>query len=669
MPDFLTLHTEEAAHSFPCPPQAVLVLGSSDSCDIAFDGEEIAPHHVEIRRIEDTRFQLRSLSTAHRLNVNGITASEMEVETPFRLRLGGDVLDFALASESPKASPTSVSNRRRDYMLGGSARMRQRISPAPASARAPESEPEPAPIAAPVVVPPPFPSPPPPPVNHVRVLPPVSYSAGTTPVTEPASGDGWWVVAVIGGLLAPAAIYFGYQFLFPHPTANVREAPKPKAIEVTAPKPVAKPTPPPVPAAPTDTYREDAFAAAKAFLDAWNENDASGMLRFVSPAPSSYFEIPNPSSEDVLKLEELFRDRWPQRTFRAEDSPTATRAGESRIEITQRYLFDLRGQNNRHATGTGTLFVTLERAAPKTWLVTRATDKIELQTAEPSRDAFSPAVSLRDLKPVLNNDEIMQQTKDQLAVLVKAGNAKTTLTAILDSAAKHPSETFWRFATDQTCDALSRALFATGEWPDPTCLAEVQKLSELGVPSAMLLHGHLLRAGYLLPRNIAEGEVLYRKAYESTKSREARFYYAEALFIGGEHQRASAIALATMVSSKHPLEAYLAAHLLWKKAELDPSLWQQVYEIAASAATQHPPAKNLAGLVLLKHGQTTKERQAGFALIEKAAEEGVTEAMKNLSACYEYGDGCKRNEAEAEAWKKKAASTPPPSKRHFSEFE
>jgi len=198
---------------------------------------------------------------------------------------------------------------------------------------------------------------------------------------------------------------------------------------------------------------------------------------------------------------------------------------------------------------------------------------------------------------------------------------------------------------------------------------EVQKLSEMGVPSAMLLHGHLLRAGYLLPRNIAEGEVLYRKAYESTKSREARFYYAEALFIGGEHQRASAVGLATMVSSKHPLEAYLAAHLLWKKAELDPSLWQQVYEIAARAATKHPPAKNLAGLVLLKHGQTTKERQAGFTLIQKAAEEGVTEAMKNLSACYEYGDGCKRDEAEAEAWKKKAASTPPPPKRHFSEFE
>jgi hypothetical protein len=665
MPDFLTLHTEEAAHSFPCPPQAVLVLGSSEACDLAFDGDDIAPRHMEIRRLEDSRFQLRSLSTAHRLNVNGVTASELEVETPFRLRLGGDLLDFALVAEQPKPSPASSGNRRRDYMLG-SARVRQRPStPAPE----PAPEPEPSPLVAPLVVPPPFPSPPPPPVNHVQVLRPVSDPWKEAPISPPESGDGWWVAAVIVGLLAPALIYFGYQFVFPDPAAVIVEAPKPKVIEAPAPKPIVKAAPAPAPAPPTDTYREDALAAAKAFLDSWNENDASGVLRFVSPAPANYFEMPNPASEQVLKLEEAFRDHWPQRTLRAEGTPTASRAGESRFEITQRYLFDLRGLNHRHVTGSGTLFVTLESVAPKTWLVTRATDKIELTTTEPSRDAFSPAVSLRDLQPVLSEEELKLKAKDDLAALVKAGNAKATLTAILENAAKHPNETFWRFATDKTCDALSRALFAHGEWPDPTCLVEVQKLSELGVPTAMLLHGHLLRGGYLLPRNTAEGEVLYRQAYETTKSREARFYYAESLFIGGEHPRASAIALATMVSSKHPLEAYLAAHLLWKKAELDPSLWQQVYETAARAATQHPPAKNLAGLVLLKHGQTTKERQAGFTLIQKAAEEGVTEAMKNLSACYEYGDGCDRNPTEAATWKTKSETTPPPPKKHFSEFE
>lgn len=663
MPDFLTLHTEEAAHSFPCPPQAVLVLGSSEACDLAFDGEDIAPRHMEIRRLEDKRFYIRSLSTAHRLNVNGVTASEMEVETPFRVRLGGDLLDFALVAEQPKPSPGYSGYRRRDYMLG-SARVRQRPStPVPAPA------PEPSPLAAPLVVPPAFPSPPPPTVNHVQVLRPVNDPWKEAPIKAPKSDDGWWVVAVIAGLLAPALIYFGYQFLVPTPREIIVEAPRAQAIEAPAPKSIAKAAPTPAPAPRSDTYREDALAAAKAFLDSWNENDASGVLRFVSPAPANYFEMPNPASEQVLKLEEAFRDHWPQRTLRAEGTPSVSRAGETRFEITQRYLFNLRGLNHRHATGSGTLFITLERVAPKTWLVTRATDKIELRDTEPSRDAFSTAVSLRDLQPVLSEEELKLKAKDDLAALVKAGHAKATLTAILENAAKHPNETFWRFATDKTCDTLSRALFAHGEWPDPTCLVEVQKLSDLGVPTAMLLQGHLLRGGYLLPRNIAEGEVLYRKAYETTKSREARFYYAEALFIGGEHPRASAIALATMVSSKHPLEAYLAAHLLWKKAELDPSLWQQVYETAARAATQHPPAKNLAGLVLLKHGQTTKERQAGFNLIQQAAEEGVTEAMKNLSACHEYDDHCPRNSTEAAAWKKKSETTPPPPKKHFSEFE
>ena len=663
MPDFLTLHTEEAAHSFPCPPQAVLVLGSSEACDIAFDGDDIAPRHVEIRRLDETRFQLRSLSAAHRLNVNGVTASDLEVEPPFRLRLGGDVVDFALAAEAVATPVSSAGTRRRQYMLG-SAKLRQRSAVTP-PASVPEAEPR---IVRRPVETPALPPPPPPTINHVVAFPAEEVSPLPEEPSPPQSSAPWVLITILA-LFAPAGVYFASTF-FSRPPAllpSVKKTEPPKATPVIPAvvneSPVAVLVPP---TPPTDTYREDALAAAKAFLDAWNENDASGMLRFVSPAPSSCFEMPNPSSEDVLKLEEAFRDHWPQSMLRAEGTPTATRAGESRFEITQRYRVDLRGQNNRHAAGTGTLFIVLERAAPKTWLVTRAADKIELTTAEPLRNAFSPAVSLRDLKPVLNQDEMQQQAKDQLAVLVKAGDAKATLTAILDNAAKHPNETSWRFATDQTCDALSRALFATGEWPDPTCLVEVQKLSEMGVPSAMLLQGHLLRAGYLLPRNIAEGEVLYRKA---TKSREARFYYAEALFIGGEHQRASAIALATMVSSKHPLEAYLAAHLLWKKAELDPSLWQQVYEIAARAATQHPPAKNLAGLVLLKHGQTTKERQAGFTLIQKAAEEGVIEAMKNLSACYEYGDGCERNESEAEAWKKKAATTIPSPKRHYSEFE
>ena len=43
--------------------------------------------------------------------------------------------------------------------------------------------------------------------------------------------------------------------------------------------------------------------------------------------------------------------------------------------------------------------------------------------------------------------------------------------------------------------------------------------------------------------------------------------------------------------------------------------------------------------------------------------------MKNLSACYEYGDGCPRNPDEAATWKTMSETTPPPPKKHFSEFE
>lgn len=662
MSDFLTLHTEESAHAFPCPPQAVLVLGSSEGCDLAFDGDAIAPQHVELRHLDQKRFQLRALSTAHRLNVNGVTAPVLEVETPFRLRLGDDVIDFSLGSEPVKTSSNPVGSRRRDYLLG-SARLRQRAAPAPSG------EPDSRPRSAQPVAPPPFPNPPPPPVNHVRILQPVSGPTKAAPVIAPKSSAGGWGLSVIIGLPALAAIYLGYPFLFPEPKATSTTPPQPAAIEAQAARPVIKAMPPLAPAPPTDTSREDVVTTAKAFFESWNEKDASGVLRFISPSPAEYFAIPDPRADAVLQLEEEFREHWPLRIIRADGAPMVNRMGESLFEITQRHLFDLRGLNGRHATGTGMLLLRLERVTAKTWLITRAAEKIDLRTMEPSRDAFHTASTLRDLKPALNEGELKLKAQDDLAMRMKTGDAKGTLIAILENAARHPHETYWRFATDQTCDALSRALFAEGQWADPSCLAEVRKLSDMGIPSALLLHGHLLRAGYLLPRSVAGGEALYRQAYEKAKSREARFYYAEALYIGAEHERASAIALATMKVSKHPLEAYLAAHLLWKKAELDPSLWQQVYEIAARAATRHAPAKNLAGLVLLKHGQTTKERQAGFLLIEQAAKEGVTEAMKNLSACHALGDGCPRNPAEAEAWKRKAETSPPPPKRHFSEFE
>jgi TPR repeat protein len=166
---------------------------------------------------------------------------------------------------------------------------------------------------------------------------------------------------------------------------------------------------------------------------------------------------------------------------------------------------------------------------------------------------------------------------------------------------------------------------------------------------------------------------LYQKAYEAGKRRDAGFYYAEALFQGRgvppDIEKAGALVLAFMSRSKHPLEAYLAAHLMWRKAEHDPALWQDVYDVLSRVANQFPPAKNLAGMVLLNHGQTTKERRTGFAAIKAAAEEGVVEAMKSLSQCYLEGVGCEKDLHQATFWKQKAMVTEPPRRRHYTEFE
>lgn len=662
MSDFLTLHTEDGSYPFRCPVNATLTLGSAEDCDITLDGEGITEHHLLIQRLGEGRFLLSCFHDEQRVTVNGVSASELEVETPFRMELAGDGIDFSITPEPPVAAAP----RRRDYLLG---LPRQRLrSSAPPMPLVESSQPTPARKHA--IEPPPMPAPPPPTVNHVHTLRSVSGNGDASAIhPPPPETDGWWVFAVLIGLLAPAGIYFAYDFLNAPDAVVVQPrsapVPPPPPVVIAPPKAVPKAAVP----APLDSNRKDATAAAKAFLDSWNESDASGVLKHVSPAPASFFEMPNPASDAVLRMEEEWRAHWPERTIRATGEMEARRASESRFELVQGFEFELRGLNGRLAAGTGKLNVTLERVAPKTWLVIQAADPIELGRTVPTRREFSPALSLRQLKPVLTAAELKKQTMEELIVLTKATDAKAALTAILKSAAEFPQDTFWRFATDEVCNVLSRRLFAEGHWEDASCADEVKKLSELGVTSAILLHGHLLRSGYALPRNVAEGEALYRRAYETVKSRESRFYYAEALFIGGEYERASAIALATMTSSQHPLEAYLAAHLLWKKAELDPSLWQQVYETAARAATRHPPAKNLAGLVLLKHGNTTKERQAGFALIQKAAEDGVVEAMKNLIACHEYGDGCPRDPAEAQKWKIKAANSPPPAKRHYSEFE
>ncbi|MBL9134110.1 MAG: hypothetical protein JNG86_23050 [Verrucomicrobiaceae bacterium] len=671
MSQILALQTEDGTHHLPCPPGARLRVGSAEDSDIALNGPDIPASHVLLERIGELRFRVTALSREG-CTVNGVSGAQLDVDVPFRFSAGGDVIVFDLASDSGAgAQPV----RRRDYLLGPIHLRARAVKPVVPQARS--SEPvssahaeEPRMISAP---------PPQPDAAMLAALvPPV------VAVKKSAHGTGlgkWAAVFVLCAVVAGAGWKWRDAFLtgFSQSVEDVPPPAPPAAVPVPvqpetemaatkAPPPTPVPEPPAVP--PPDFKAVAAREAAghvRAFLSSWNEESAAGVLEHVSATASSYFEAPNPASDAVLRMEEDFRSRWPRRVIQTKGEPVVTATSADRAEVLQPFAFELGGQN-RVARGSGELRCTVERDEAKKWRITSAADRIDLGELTPSRAAFSPAISLRELKPVLSMEETRQAAMDHLHEVVKAGDAKASLAAILKAAADHPQEAFWRHATDKVCAALSITLFSKGEWDDPACVQDIKALSEAGEASAMLLHGHLLRAGYAMPRNEAQGELLYRKAYETAKSREARFYYAEALFMGGEFEKASAIALATMHASKHPLEAYLAAHLLWKKAEIDPSLWQQVYETVSRVADTHPPARNLAGLVLLKHGQTRKERETGFALIKQAAEAGVVEAMKNLGACYDLGDGCEKNAAEAEKWKTKAATSKPPVRRHHSEF-
>lgn len=250
---------------------------------------------------------------------------------------------------------------------------------------------------------------------------------------------------------------------------------------------------------------------------------------------------------------------------------------------------------------------------------------------------------------------------------------KPALTLILNTATTFAADDFWRPFADKLCDRMAREFFAQGRWLDAAWSAQVHQLAELGSVSAMLLEGHLLMAGYGFTRDEKRGVALYEKAFEAGKRRDARFYLAESLFQGRgvpqDFEKAGALALSFMARSKHPLEAYLAAHLLWRKAEIDPSLWQPVYDTLSRVAEKHPPAQHLAAMVLLNHGNTTRERKTGFAALKAAAEAGVPEAMKNLSKCYQDGVGCEKDFQAATLWKQKALVTEPLKRRHFTEFE
>lgn len=421
--------------------------------------------------------------------------------------------------------------------------------------------------------------------------------------------------------------------------------------------------------------KQDAQECVAAFVRSWNEVSVAMLLDHVSVSPRRYFDAEKPAMESVLRMEEQLRSLWPLRRISVSDGAKATLRSFDRVEVMQPFQFELQ-RGARIVRGTGELQCEVEREEAG-WRVVSARDEIALKELLPAADQIVGASSLRQLKPAFSREEQIEETRleilEKIRGIDQTQDFKPALTLILNTAMAYPADDFWRPFADKLCDRMSREFFAQGRWLDAAWSAQVHQLAELGSVSAMLLEGHLLTAGYGFTRDEKRGVALYEKAFEAGKRRDARFYYAESLFQGRgvpqDFEKAGALALSFMSRSKHPLEAYLAAHLLWRKAEVDPSLWQPVYDTLARVAEKHPPAQHLAAMVLLNHGNTTRERRTGFAALKAAAEAGVPEAMKNLSKCYQDGVGCEKDFQAATLWKQKALVTQPLKRKHYTEFE
>lgn len=429
-------------------------------------------------------------------------------------------------------------------------------------------------------------------------------------------------------------------------------------------------------AVPKLNAKQAALDRAASFVRSWNEVSVTSLLTHISATPGKFFLLEFPPMDALLRMEEEMRTRWPLRRISVAAGAKAEIETFDLIKVSQPFQFELtRGE--RTARGKGVLLCTVQRTTADEWRVTDAEDMIELTEMLPEKNMFAHASSLRELKPAFTHEEQLEEARMEIVRAMRGLEStqdfKPPLTALMNAVFEFPQETFWRPFADTLCDRMARQLFMDGKWLDATWTEPVHQLSQRGSISAMLLEGHLLAAGYGMPRDMARSVSLYKHAFEVSQRRDARFYYAEALFQGRgvpqDVEKAGALVLSFMTRSKHPLEAYLAAHLLWKKAEVDPSLWQQVYDTLSRVIDKLPPAKNLAGMVLLNHGKTTKERKTGFAAIKAAADEGVVEAMKNLVNCYQEGIACEKDPQAATHWKQKALVTEAPRRRHYTEFE
>lgn len=421
---------------------------------------------------------------------------------------------------------------------------------------------------------------------------------------------------------------------------------------------------------------ERAVQRVVAFTRSWNDVSVASLLDHISATPGHFFGLEHPQVDALLRMEEELRMRWPLRRVSVVPGGRAELETFDIIKVTQPFHFELE-HDERLARGDGTLVCTVQRDEAGVWRVIDATDTIEVKELLPAREKFVSGTSLRELRAALTREERMEESHLHLVRetrgIEETQDFKAALAVLMSAVHEFPQDSYWRPFADIVCDRMARQFFADGRWLDQGWSQPVKELAEAGSVSAMLLEGHLLAAGYACQRDEARSTAMYQKAFEAGKRRDARFYYAEALFQGrGVPQdvpKAGALVLSFMSRSKHPLEAYLAAHLLWKKAEINPALWQDVYDTLSRVADKHSPAKHLAAMVLLNHGNTSRERKTGFAALKAAAESGVQEAMKNLSKCYMDGVGCKADLQAATLWKQKAAITEPPRRRHYTEFE
>ena len=421
--------------------------------------------------------------------------------------------------------------------------------------------------------------------------------------------------------------------------------------------------------------RQEALDRVAAFVRSWNEVSVATLLDHVAAGQGKFFMLNHPPMEVLLRMEEAMRALWPLRRISVLAGAQAELETFDLIKVTQPFQFELQ-RGERIARGKGLLVCSVQRDAADHWRITEASDNIEVIEPLPTKDQFVIATSLRALKPAFTHAEKVEESRleilEQMRGLESVEDFKPAITVVMNAVFEFPQEKFWQPFADTLFDRMARQLFINGQWLDAAWAEPVHQLAERGSVSAMLLEGHLHAAGYGCLQDVARSAALYQKAFEAGNRRDARFYYAEALFQGRgvpqDIEKAGALVLAFMSRSKHPMEAYLAAHLLWRKAEHDPALWQDVYDLLSRVADKFPPAKNLAGMVLLNHGQTTKERKTGFAAIKAAAEEGVLEAMKSLSQCYMEGTGCEKDLHLATFWKQKALVTEPPRRRHYTEF-